>query len=417
MGTSIATANITPRVVVTSDFVEISGFKERDPDVVRVVLESGRPELAVHNLLVIGAHATMGASMQLDAHIVEERFEQMTGDFDTRMQAAATTIRDATEQFLDADEGALPQVLSELKNDIAVILGNTFDEDSKSSVIAKIEGVLLATTEQLDRKVREALDPDSPDSPLARTKNDVLCAVKEQAATVLREVRDVALMVAGNTAKADLFEKTAGKGLAFEAMIEVAIAPVAAIHCDAIERVGTQTGASGTKKGDLLVSLSTDDTSGEEVKFVLETKDRSLSMTKTLAELDKALANHGASAAVAVFSHQGLAPTSVPFWWSGNHAVLVYDKDDPDPRCLQLAYAWARWIARREMIISDEGELDVAGIEAALSRARQALARHQTIKACHSAAKKRIEEASLHVADVFSGIDDALREVWDLLRS
>ena len=220
MGTSIATANITPRVVVTSDFVEISGFKERDPDVVRVVLESGRPELAVHNLLVIGAHATMGASMQLDAHIVEERFEQMTGDFDTRMQAAATTIRDATEQFLDADEGALPQVLSELKNDIAVILGNTFDEDSKSSVIAKIEGVLLATTEQLDRKVREALDPDSPDSPLARTKNDVLCAVKEQAATVLREVRDVALMVAGNTAKADLFEKTAGKGLAFEAMIE-----------------------------------------------------------------------------------------------------------------------------------------------------------------------------------------------------
>jgi len=52
-------------------------------------------------------------------------------------------------------------------------------------------------------------------------------------------------------------------------------------------------------------------------------------MSKTMEELAKAIENHNAQTAIAVFSRQEFAPGPLPFSWSGNRAVLVYDKDDP----------------------------------------------------------------------------------------
>jgi hypothetical protein len=405
----------SPKILIAPDHLLITAFAEHDPDVVRVVGESDRPELAVHNLLVIGAHATLGASMQLDARIVEERFEDMTENFGERVQAAVTTITDTAEQLLDAESGALPQVLASLKKDIEGILEETFDEDSKSSVIAKIESTMAEATEQLDRKVRQALDPAFPESPLSRTRQDILDVVKEQSANVMKEVRDLSLMMTRTTALVDALDKASLKGFAFETVVGNALGGIAAIHGDIVEHVGSTTGGSGTKKGDLLVTLSAEDTLGDSIRFVVEGKDRDLSMTKTLAELDKALENHAASAAMAVFSHAELSPVPVPFWWSGNRAIVTYDKEDPDPRVLQLGYAWARWIARRSMAVSTESELDVGRMEAALTRARQAISRHQTIKSCHSAARKKIDEAGAHVSTVISDVDEAIREVWEIL--
>jgi hypothetical protein len=80
----------------------------------------------------------------------------------------------------------------------------------------------------------------------------------------------------------------------------------------------------------VLVTLSLEDTRGLDVRFVLECKDRRLGMAKTMEELQKAIENHGATAAIAVFSRQERAPSPLPFSWSGSRAILVVDKDDPD---------------------------------------------------------------------------------------
>jgi len=149
--------------------------------------------------------------------------------------------------------------------------------------------------------------------------------------------------------------------------------------------------------------------------FVLEAKDRKLSLSKTLQELDAALANHGALAAVAVFSSQEVAPMTVPFQWWGNKAIVIVDKDDTDPGAMHLAYVWARWVARRSISADAETEVDLGRVEAALTAARRALARHQSVKACHSAAKKKIEEGAIHVADLVDEVDEALKVLWDEL--
>jgi len=94
--------------------------------------------------------------------------------------------------------------------------------------------------------------------------------------------------------------------------------------------------------------------------------------------------------------------------------VLVYDKDAPDGSALQLAYAWARWTCRRDLT-ADKTTLDTGRIEAALTRARQALARHQAARSCFTAATKKIDEGVGHVAALTEEVHAALAELADEL--
>ena len=137
-------------------------------------------------------------------------------------------------------------------------------------------------------------------------------------------------------------------------------------------------------------------------------------MTKTLAELDAALTNHDASAAIAIFASEHLAPITIPFWYSGNRAVLIYDKTEPDPRALQLAYEWARWLCRRTNH-TKEPTLDIEAVTAALERAQQALKRHQSIKACRSTIKNKADEAHRHVADLVTDVNQAISELLAIM--
>src|SRR5262249_40380254 len=149
--------------------------------------------------------------------------------------------------------------------------------------------------------------------------------------------------------RAQVTELTAVKGFSYEDMLQSGLASIASVHGDIAEQVGRRFGLSGTQNGDHLVTIASEDTCGEEARFVIECKDRRLSMAKTMQELGKARDNHGAQAAIAVFSRAEHAPTPLPFSWSGDRAMLIYDKEDPDGNALQLAYAWARWICRRDL--------------------------------------------------------------------
>jgi hypothetical protein len=137
-------------------------------------------------------------------------------------------------------------------------------------------------------------------------------------------------------------------------------------------------------------------------------------MSKTLAELDAAATNHQAGAAIAVFASTEVAPVSLPFWYSGSRAILVFDRDEPDLRALQLAYQWARWVTRRSLAAVDDA-LDVAEVEAAIARARQALTKHQSIKACHSSIRNKADEAGRHVAALVDEVDQAMSTLRDIL--
>jgi hypothetical protein len=371
----------------------------------------------VHALLRIGAQAARIASTDLDTELVERRFASMVNGFDVTVSKAVAGITGATEQLLDEDSGSLPKVIAGMRQELEVLLGETFNADSKTSVIAKVELAVTDVVQQIVAQVRSTLSLDQPDSPLARTKRELTDVVRHEVGAVAKEMRDVSLTLATKAAAAVVADKLTAKGVTFEDLIAAGIDQVAVIHGDLTERVGTTAGVGGTRRGDHLVTICQEDTCGLPARFVLEAKDRSLSMAKTLGELDAAMANHQAAAAIAVFARAELAPVTLTFWHSGNRAILVYDKECPDPRALQLAYEWARWVVRRSLALDVEASIDVADVEAAITRVRHALDKHQTIKACHSAIRKKAEEAGSHVASLVDEVDRALRDLMDATNS
>jgi hypothetical protein len=398
-----------PAVTVADGMVHITELVETDPLVVDALANADDPEAATHALLRIGGQAVRIAAADLDTEFIERRIETMTGAFDTTVTKAVTLVADTAEHLLDADNGALPAAIGEFRTNLAQLLGDTFDPDSKTSAIAKIEGVVDTATEQLLRAVKGTFSLDEPDSPLARAKRETVDVIKDEVAAVLTELRDLGKTLAANVAVAAVADKLTAKGVGFEELI-IAHLTFSSVHGDIVEAVGRTAGAGGTRKGDVCVTVCADDTAGRGGRFVLEAKDQKLSMTKTLAELDAAIANHDAAAAVAVFAGPHLAPIATPFWYSGNRAVVVFDKTDPDPNVLQLAYEWARWVARRS--VADPGAaLDLPRVQAGIDRVRLALTRHQAIKACHSAIKNKADEARGHVADLVGEVDQAMDDL------
>lgn len=408
--------NLPTPVTVIDGVLHIVDLVETDPAVVETLDDTDDPESGVHTLLRIGAQSVRLASAELDTQLVERRFDALAGTFDSTITKAVSSIAAATGELLDEEHGSLPATIGQLRDELTRLLGDTFDSDSKSSAIAKIETVLAATTEQMSRNVRATFSLDQPDSPLARTKKEMVDTVKEEVRAVLAQVHTLHETVNATSAVAQVAEKLTSKGVTFEELVEVGLEPCATVHGDIIEAVGRASGAAGTRKGDLLVTLCADDTAGIPVRFVLEAKDQKLSMTKTLSELDAALANHDAAAAIAVFAGEHLAPMGATFWYSGNRAILTYAKSDPDRQALRLAYEWARWVCRRTAARDDGPFLEVEAVHAAIDRARQALRRHQTIKACHSAIKNKADEARTHVAELVAGVDQAIVELLDAIQ-
>jgi hypothetical protein len=405
-------SNLEAPVVVTGGIAHFDGYANGDPDVVRVLEEADDIAQAADLLLGIGARATRQASVSLETAIVERRFEGMAGRLDEQLQGAVEAIEEVADGLLDDEDGALTVILSDLRRGITGALDSAFDPESKTSAIGKIDQIMADAVDRLTRKVRETLDPGALDSPMARATRLITDTVKEQSDAILVQLKDVAVAVAVGAARAEVEAKTTGKGFRYEDAVQAWLERIAAVHGDLAEHTGHTSGAAGTQNGDHCVSLAAEDTCGIDVRIVFESKDKAMTMPKAMAEIDKAMKNHQATAGVLVFAGQNLAPTGLPFAWWGNRAIVVAEDEEPDGRALHLAYAWARWVARRSVSAEDSG-VDLVRVEAALAAARRALAKHQSIKACHSAARKKIEEGAQHVADMVDDLDVAIVELWE----
>jgi hypothetical protein len=215
--------------------------------------------------------------------------------------------------------------------------------------------------------------------------------------------------IAVKEAIAPVIAITTGKGFTYEDAVHEAVARIASHHGDCAEQTGKTSGSTATQKGDEVVTLDADDTYGCEGRFVLEAKARKLNMRKTIEELDAALANREALAAIAVFSAADEAPTAVPFHHTGNKAIVVFDAEDGDDSALRLGYMWARWVVRRELAGSAAEDVDLDRIGGLIEDARRAIDRVTAIKRSHTQAKKSIDQAGEQV----SALADEVREALD----
>jgi hypothetical protein len=119
--------------------------------------------------------------------------------------------------------------------------------------------------------------------------------------------------------------------------------------------------------------------------------------------------NRGAAAGMLVFAHDDANPYHVPFAYSGNRAVVVYDREHPDEQVLQVAYAWARWMTRRALSADDS--LDAETILAALRDAEAGLSKKTQVLTGLTQANNGIEMARKAVEALADQVAEALGQM------
>ena len=127
-------------------------------------------------------------------------------------------------------------------------------------------------------------------------------------------------------------------------------------HADALER--------GQPDPDL--------TRGQDLRIVVEAKDRKVSGREMREELRAAKTNRDAAVGLVVFTPQHAPAGIAPFDVRAGDVYVVLDPANPDPAALHAAVRLARLLALASLRES-EAELDVAAVQEALTSIREAL--------------------------------------------
>jgi hypothetical protein len=402
------TAPLSATVLVEEDAVVLRGFREADPEVLALVRDAADAEATLHRCLEVGARALRLAQTSLDAEVVERAFADMAGRLDRSVTEFNRSIEGTASGLLDAERGELPRALTQWKGEVEQLLGVTFDPDSKRSVLAKLDRVLLEAQERQVQALRRIINPDHDDSPLARWRAEIVRAVSDQGVEVRRAVTDLSEKLGIREAEQAALEKTAQKGFRFEDLLLRELEAIASVHRDVPEHVGGRPGAlPGCKVGDLVVTLDLDATQGRASRYVVECKDRRLTLADALAETERAMKNREALAGIMVFSSAANAPIVGDFQEFGDKAIAVLDKEEGDARALRLAAMWARWIVGRQLAgVADDLDRDRA--LHLIDRAKRALNGAVAVRRSHTTARNQIDEAAKHFDALVEGADAAL---------
>jgi hypothetical protein len=398
-----------PAARVENDELILENFREHDPRVVALAKDAENIDVLVHDLMAIGGRAMSAAQTTTDVAIVEKAFDEMSSTFTRGLDRFGEELEKKTSELLDEQTGALPRSLEVFTQALEDLLGETFDPNSKQSVISAFEQVMRKSGVEQIKAVRSLIDPDKEESPLGRYRNEIVKSVEKESSKLYKAVEELKTQLAVDEARAEVFQLTTKKGFTFEDELEEALIDLCQPHGDVAERVGGTNGVRG-KKGDFCVVVNPDDCAGLEVCFTLEAKNQQLSLRDTLKELDRCIANRGALAGIAVFAKAEQRPGDSPFQVYGNRALVAYDPTEGSDLALRLAIAWARWVVRRQLATNAD-TVDLDRIGSLIDGARQALRTQSTIDRVLTTSANKIGEAKRHLASLVADIESALASI------
>ncbi len=397
-----------PTVYLDGEELVFDGFRESEPDLVALVRESSEPEATAHRVLAMGARTLRLVQAGLDSAVVEREFEAMKGALARTLDEFNGRIDASAAKLLGEEEGELARSLKSWQSEVEKLLGETFGETSTKSVLVKLDALLKQARAEQAQVIGKLINPHDPASPLANWRAEIERLLNEQAEQTRKLIQGLSEKLAAADAKAQIFQLTTAKGLAFEEEVLEALVRIAGPHGDVPAAVGTMSGASGSKTGDFVVTLNPAATNGRNICYAVEAKDRKLSLRAALDELEKAMANRDALASILVFKSPECCPAPDLFTPYDNKALVVLE--DGDDQALRLACLWARWVVSRQLS-EESGTIDVSRIEELIQGARRSLASVTAIRSSHAKAKKGIEGAADAVESLVGELERALNAI------
>jgi len=208
-----------PHVLIDGHDVLIDDFRESDPEVVALVRDADDPERVLHQCLGVGARALRVAGVSADAAIVEREFGKLQSAFDAKLGETLSQVGGVAERLLGEDDGELSKLLAANTAQLEAMLGETFDPDSKRSVLSKFEQAFNTLAAAQLKTLRQAVDPDDESSSLGRLRRDLLKVFNEQSEAHTKAVGEWRSGLQPARTTAEVIDLTTIKGRRFEEVV------------------------------------------------------------------------------------------------------------------------------------------------------------------------------------------------------
>jgi hypothetical protein len=404
---------------------------ERSARVVRQRSESGqKPADTIAKAIEIGARVLDREEVAAEVDYVKREFERLASEHREQLQAkneeAAERIEGELRRAFGSDdvEGALSAALAGHSTELSEQLAALFGEGRETAVQAKIKHAL----EERDQAFLDRLSAEDELNPLrpllatvrswAKERREDQDArdrkLEEKLEEVLQQAAQLAGIQRGSEGLEAAIEAGTQKGFVFEDAVHEEVERIASARGDAAHHVGAVSNDAGSKKGDTLVEIGGAN-GPPKARVIFEAKDKKLSRNDAWQELDAELEGRDASFAVLVVSSESKLParTQELHEYQGDKMVAVFDKEDIDPRGLELVYRYA--CARALMASASQLDIDASGVGALVERAAATLKRGKGVRDNLTKAQQGIDGARDGFDSIVKDVDDCLEQIETLI--
>lgn len=388
-------AETATEIAIVDGSVIIRNLVESAPEVVRLVEDAVEPIAAVRECLRAGARSLTVVRSGLDMAALDRTAAQVEQHVRAAHEEFSREIARTTHDLLGDGESGLPASLMAWRAEVAATLDAAMDPNRRDSLLARVDSCVGRVLKDQQATLQRLLNPDTEDSPFAR----MLVATDSRLAPLAEEVRRLREVVVANHATSAALERSAVKGQVFEDFIAQVVVDLASSSGDVAEAVGRASGRSGGRVGDIEVTCAS-------ARYVVEVKDRHVTLPAALAEARAAMANRDATAALMVFSGPKTCPISSPFAAFDDVAIVQVDKAAPDLLALEVACAWARSRALSVQACGTTTDLEL--VADAANEAEQALGRAVAIRRSLGVIRKESDRVAGDFDDLTSGVRRAI---------
>src|SRR5215213_6687906 len=412
-----------PNVRTAGDRLVVDALVVEDECAVRVVGEREQageePAKAVVDAIEIGARVLDREQAAANAEYVKTEFERASRQLEQEFTDKARTVAEFFGDKVDEVFGPDGHQAKELEK--------LFSDGSAGSVQNRVRELVGETMVRAREDLMRAFTSGDASNPLADFKNATTRTL-ERAEQRQHATQQALLGQMGQLEKQlqalhdekhkleaveSERERGTAKGRSFEQQVAEALDAIAVGQGDDAEAVGDIKGSTG-KTGDVVVSI--DACNGPaRGRIVFEAKDSRLSKPRALAELDRALGERVANAAILVVPSEDEVPARMYELreYNGDKQVVAFD---PEAGALPLEVAYRLARARVLMKRADADGVDAGAVRDTAERALAALTEERRIKNQLTGAKTGIDKAYALVEEMAGRVRGLLQEIDSLVR-
>jgi hypothetical protein len=420
------------RVDVRDGAVSIDGLRVDDRTLAELVerrLEQGiSGEETVTDALEIGARVLDRESTGAEVDFVRREFEKLSGEversFADKARAVAEHMQKQFERHLGEDSGTMAKTLDAHAEQVGELVARHFGGDRNTAVQHQVRELVSRSLQESRAELLRQFSAQDGHNPLADLKSQVVRELQAgrqkdevhvqrlaELAGEIRRLRDAEESRAEIEAER---ERGTAKGRSFEQACYEALESMAGARGDIAHHVGDERSAGGGKLGDVVVELEA--AQGEcRGRIAFEVKDEQLSKNKAWEVLNGSLTQRDAAFAILVVASEAKVPAGrEPLHeYEGNKMIVAVDREELDPRALELAYRYARC---RVLMARDRTlEVDAAGVRDAADEALSALKDAQRIRVALTGATKSVDSAREGLDAMVARVQASLERVEGLI--